>query len=160
MTRFHAHNRSSAVLAATPEAVWAVLTDPGLIVRFTPNLKRIDVQGDRWTWHLTRIPVLSAAVEPSFTEVMTYDEPRRIGFRHDPARGDEQAGVDGEYLLRPVTEGTEVTIDLSICVELPLPRLLRPAVETVMSTVVAGMGLRFGQNVRRHLAAAGAGRVG
>ena len=158
MTRFHAHNRSSATLAATPDEVWAVLTDPSLIVRFTPNLRRIDVDGDRWTWHLTRIPVLSAAVEPSFTEVMTYDEPRRIGFRHDETRTEEQAGVDGEYLLRPVPDGTEVTIDLGIWVELPLPGVLRPAVERVMSTVVAGMGLRFGQQIRRHLA--GAGRVG
>jgi carbon monoxide dehydrogenase subunit G len=160
VTRFHAHNRSSATLAATPEQVWEVLTDPDLIVRFTPNLRRIDVDGDRWTWHLTRIPVLSAAVEPSFTELMTYDAPRRIDFRHDPARTDEQAGVDGEYLLEPVPGGTEVTIDLSIWVELPLPRLLRPAVERVMSTVVAGMGLRFGQHVRKHLDGNGAGRVG
>ncbi len=160
MTRFHAHNRSTATLAATPEDVWAVLTDPDLIVRFTPNLRRIDVDGDRWTWHLTRIPVLSAAVEPSFTEVMTYDAPRRIGFRHDPARVDEQAGVDGEYLLEPAPGGTDVTIDLGIWVELPLPRLMRPAVEGVMSTVVAGMGLRFGQHVRRHLAAGGTEQEG
>ena len=159
MTRFHARNRSTATLAATPEQVWAVLTDPELIVRFTPNLRRIDVDGDRWTWHLTRIPVLSAAVEPSFTEVMTYDEPRRIDFRHDPARTDEQAGVDGVYLLQPVADGTEVAIELAIWVELPLPGLLRPAVERVMSSVVAGMGLRFGQHVRRHLGSAGAGRA-
>lgn len=151
MTRFHAHNRSTATLAAPPKEVWAILVDPDLLVRFTPNLKRVDVDGDRWTWHLTRIPVLSAALEPSFTEVMAFDEPHRIVFRHDSTRTEEQAGVDGEYELRPVEEGTEVTIDLGIWVDLPLPGLLRPAVERVMHTVVAGMGLRFGQHVRKHL---------
>jgi len=151
VNRFHARNRSAATLAATQDQVWDILVDPDLLVRFTPNLKRIDVDGDRWTWHLTRLPVLSAAIEPSFTEVMELDKPERIFFRHDETRTEERAGVDGEYVIRPVADGTVVTIDIGIWVDLPLPRLARPAVERVMSTVVAGMGYRFGQQMRRHL---------
>ncbi|UAL31642.1 SRPBCC family protein [Nocardioides rotundus] len=151
MTRFSARNVSDAVLRATPEEVWAILTDPELLVRFTPNLKRIDADGDVWTWHLTRIPVLSSAIEPSFTELMEFDRPRRITFKHDETRTEEKAGVVGEYFLEPVTGGTHVSIDLEIWVELPFPRVARPAVERVMSGVVAGMGFRFGQNVRRYL---------
>jgi len=64
VNRFHARNRSVATLAATEDQVWDILVDPDLLVRFTPNLKSIDVDGDRWTWHLTRLPVLSAAIEP------------------------------------------------------------------------------------------------
>jgi carbon monoxide dehydrogenase subunit G len=154
VNRFHAHNASQATLAATPDRLWDVLTDPHLLVRFTPNLRRIDVDGDRWTWHLTRIPVLSHAIEPSFTEVMDLEEPHRITFRHDSAQVDERAGVNGEYLLRPVDErSTHVAIDLGIWVDLPIPRVARPAVQRVMGTVVAGMGYRFGQNLRRHLGA-------
>ncbi len=155
MNRFNARNKSTAKLDADPIAVWKLLTDSELLVRFTPNLKRIDVDGDRWTWHLTRIPVLSAAIEPQFTELMEYDEPRQIIFRHDDTRTDEHVGVNGEYLLRPVGEGTEVSIDLAIWADLPLPRLARPAVEAVMNTVIAGMGYRFGQNVRRYLGETG-----
>ena len=151
MTRFSARNVSDAVLRGTPEEVWAILTDPELLVRFTPNLKRIDADGDVWTWHLTRIPVLSSAIEPSFTELMEFDRPRRITFKHDETRTEEKAGVVGEYFLEPVTGGTHVSIDLEIWVELPFPRVARPAVERVMSGVVAGMGFRFGQNVRRYL---------
>lgn len=151
MTRFSARNVSDAVLRATPEEVWAILTDPELLVRFTPNLKRIDADGDVWTWHLTRIPVLSSAIEPSFTELMEFDRPQRITFKHDETRTEEKAGVVGEYFLEPVTGGTHVSIDLEIWVELPFPRVARPAVERVMSGVVAGMGFRFGQNVRRYL---------
>lgn len=151
MNRFHARNRSEATLAASQDQVWDILVDPDLLVRFTPNLKRIDVDGDRWTWHLTRLPVLSAAIEPSFTEVMEFDKPHRIVFSHDKTRTDERAGVEGEYVIRPVSAGTEVSIDIGIWADLPLPRLTRPAVERVMSTIVAGMGYRFGQQVRRHL---------
>lgn len=151
MTRFHARNRSEAVLDADAATVWGVLTDPDLLVKFTPNLRRIDVDGDRWVWHLARIPVMSQAIEPSFTEIMEFDEPRRIVFRHDESKSDESAGVDGEYLLTPEGSGTRVAIDLGIWVELPFPRMARPAVERVMRGVVAGMGLRFGQHMRRHL---------
>lgn len=151
MTRFHARNRSTAELSSEPAQVWAILTDPELLVRFTPNLRAIDVDGDRWTWRLTRIPVLSTAIEPEFTEIMEFDEPRRIAFAHDQTRTDERAGVDGEYLIEPLAPGTRVTIDLTIWVDIPLPRLARPAVELAMSTVVAGMGHRFARNVRRHL---------
>ncbi len=155
MNRFHARNQSSATLDADPVAVWKILTDPDLLVRFTPNLKRIDVDGDRWTWHLTRIPVLSSAIEPWFTEVMEFDEPHRIVFTHDERRTDERTGVTGEYVLEPVGRGTKVAIDLAIWVDLPLPRMARPAIERVMSTVVAGMGYRFGQNIRRYLGGSG-----
>lgn len=151
MTRFHAHNNSDAVLQASAEEVWDVLTTPELLVQFTPNLRRIDAVGDTWTWHLTRLPVLSAAVEPSFTELMEFHEPHRIVFRHDPSRLEEKAGVDGEYVIEPDRSGTRVAIDLGIWVDLPLPRLARPAVQRVMSGVVAGMGVRFSQNIRRHL---------
>ena len=151
MNRFHARNRSIATLPATQDQVWDILVDPDLLVRFTPHLKRIDVDGDQWTWHLTRLPVLSAAIEPSFTEVMEFDEPHRIAFRHDETRTEEHAGVDGEYVIRPASDGAEVSIDIGIWADLPLPRLARPAVERVMSTIVAGMGYRFGHQVRRHL---------
>lgn len=151
MTRFRARNQSDATIKATPERAWEVLADPELLVRFTPNLRRIDADGTTWTWHLTRLPVLSSAIEPSFTVLMEFDEPRRIVFRRDESRTHEDAGVEGEYHLKPVGGGTHLSIDLSIWVDLPLPGLTRPAVERMMTTVVAAMGIRFGQNMRRYL---------
>jgi carbon monoxide dehydrogenase subunit G len=151
VTRFSAQTTSEATLDAAPERVWTVLTDPELLPRLTPYLTRIDADGKHWTWHLTRIPVLSTAIQPSFTELMDFEEQRRIGFTHDPGHADERTGVDGEYRLHPAGEGTRVAIDLTIWVELPLPGLARPAVQTVMHTVIAGMGRIFAGNMRRHL---------
>lgn len=152
MTRFSARNRSTATLDAPSHQVWATLTDPETLVRLTPYLQAIDVDGDRWTWHLSGLPVPGSVVSPLFTEVMTLEPERRIGFVHDESRPQEQAGVEGEYRIHPAGARTDVAIDIAIWVDLPLPRLARPAVEGVMSTVVAGMGLKFGQNLRRHLA--------
>lgn len=151
MTRFSAHNHSEATLAAGPAAVWEVLTDPDLLVRMTPNLHRIDTDGDRWTWHLTRVPVLSTAIQPSFTEVMSFEDQRRIGFVHDSSRTEERTGVEGEYLLTPDGDRTHVAIDLTVWVELRLPGVSRPAVQSTMHAFLAGTGRVFGRNMRRHL---------
>ena len=151
MTAFTVRNRSSATVAADRATLWAALTDPELLPRLTPYLKSIDADGDRWTWHLTRIPVLSTAVSPSFTELMSFDEPTSIVFKHDTSRTDEQAGVDGEYHLAESPAGTDLSIDLSITVELPLPRMARPAVQAAMKGVIAGMGKRFSTNLVRHV---------
>jgi hypothetical protein len=109
------------------------------------------VDGDRWRWHLSRIPVLGVAVAPSFTEVMGFEEPSTITFEHDPARDDERAAVNGAYRLAPASSGTELAIDLAISVDLPFPALARPAVQTAMKGVVAVMGQRFSANLMRHL---------
>jgi carbon monoxide dehydrogenase subunit G len=156
MTTFSVRNRSEGAVAADRVTVWKVLTDPVLLTRLTPYLTAIDDEGgDRWRWHLTRVPVLASAVSPSFTEQMTFDEPHTIRFAHDPDGARENAGVDGVYHLEEAGDGTWLSIDLTICVDLPLPRLARPAVETAMRAVVAVMGQRFSHNLLRHLGEAG-----
>ena len=86
MTSFTVSTSSAATLSASRGRVWDALTDTALLARLTPYVRRIDDHGDRWTWHLVQIPVLGSMVSPSFTEVMTFDEPSRIDFVHDPDR--------------------------------------------------------------------------
>lgn len=151
MTAFTVSTSSSATLSSGREEVWAALTDTELLPRLTPYLRSIDDHGDRWTWHLMRIPVLGSMVSPSFTELMSFDRPSRIDFEHDPSRHDEKAGVQGCYAMSDAGGGTGVRIELAITVELPFPRLARPAVHTAMRAVVATMGARFSHNLVRHL---------
>jgi carbon monoxide dehydrogenase subunit G len=155
MTAFTVRNRSAATVHATPADVWAALTDPDLLPRLTPYLREIEVDGDRWTWHLHRVPVLGVGIAPSFTEVMSFDKPTTITFAHDPEQPKERAGVDGEYHLTPAgsatAPATDLAIDLSITVDLPFPSLARAGVQTAMRGVVAAMGNRFSANLVRHL---------
>lgn len=151
MTRFSVSTESQESVSSDRQRVWAVLTDPGLVARMTPYVRGIDADGDRWTWHLVHIPLLGSMVSPSFTEVMTWDEPSRIDFVHDPERTDEKAGVEGRYLLTETPTGTHLRIELTITVDLPFPKLARPAVHTAMRAVIATMGVRFAHNFARHL---------
>ncbi|MFT4264196.1 MAG: SRPBCC family protein [Nocardioides sp.] len=153
MTRFSASNQSAATIHAPRKEIWAALTDPELLPRLTPYLQRIEVAGDRWTWHLSKIPLMGASIGSTFTEVMTFEEPSLIRYEHDPARSEEKTSVSGEYRLEEVPGGTHVSIRLSVEAELPFPRAMRRPVEGAMGVVMGGMGKVFGRNLLKHLGA-------
>ena len=152
MTRFSADTRAEAVVTAQRAAIWAALTDPALVAELTPFVRWITEDGDHWRWELSGLKVLGVGVEPAFTELMTYDEPERIEFRHDPPDGErERSGVEGWYELTEVDEGTRLVTSLEITLDLPLPRASSRAVKAAMGKVVDQMGERFSKGLLAHL---------
>ena len=153
MARFTATTRRQAVVPAERVEVWQVLTDPHLLPRLTPYLDRILVDGDRWRWEMSRLPVLSVSVAPSFTERMEFDPRSRIDFTHEPPPGTtEKAAAEGTYTLEEVApRETQLTIDLTLTVDLPLPKVAAPAVGAVMQGVINRMGEKFAENLLEHL---------
>ena len=152
MARFTASTRSEAVVQAERMKVWTVLTDPVLLPQLTPYLRNIVVDGEHWRWEMVRIPILNLEIAPSFTERMTFEEGKRIEFTHDPPAGaKERAAAEGWYELRDTDKGTELSIDLSLAVDLPLPRAAAPAVNRVMQRVMDGMGDKFAANLLAHV---------
>lgn len=152
MTWFETSTESASVVAASPEQVWAVLSDPGLVAELTPMVRAIEADGEHWHWRLAGINVLGHRVSPSFTVHMDMEPPRRIDFTHEPV-GREHAGVDGWYALEPAGDGTRLAIRLTVKVDLHLPRLSGPAVRAAMHSVIAAMGAGFSRNLIRHLGA-------
>ncbi len=152
MTRFSASNQSAATLKSPRETIWKALTDPSLLPELTPYLHRIDVDGDRWTWNVTKVPILGKNIGSTFTEVMSFDEPTRIRFTHDKEKPDEQTEVQGEYHLEDRSDGgTRVSIDIEVAVDLPFPKAMRRPVEGAIRTVMGGMGRVFARNLLKHL---------
>ena len=152
MTTFTTSTRTGATVSAPPGQIWETLTDPAMIARLTPFLSRVTERGDHWVWEMTKVPVLGKSFSFTFTERMTFDEPRRIEFTHDPPAGaGESAGVEGWYALEPRAAGTRLETSMAISVDLPFPGLTRPAVTAAMKGVVTLMGQRFAQNLLRHL---------
>lgn len=112
-----------------------------------------DAEGDVWIWHLLGVGALGVSVAPTFTERMTFREPSSIHYEHHlPDGRTERAGANGVYELEERADGcTRLSIDITLCVELPLPRLSRRAVERVMATTMRRTGDRFAVNLYRHL---------
>ncbi len=156
MASFTTSTRSAATVTATSQQVWAVLTEPHLVARLTPFLRTVREHGEHhWVWELARVPLLGRSFSFTFTERMTFEEPHRIEFTHDPGAGvgDEGAGVEGWYRLTPCGDDTHLETSMEITVELPFPGVTRPAVTTAMKGVVTLMGQRFSHNLLEHLGA-------
>jgi carbon monoxide dehydrogenase subunit G len=140
------------VVPAERSEIWRVLTDPDLLPRLTPLLRRIDADGNLWRWQLMRISVLGVGISPCFTERMRFEEGRRIDFTHEPPPGVvERAGADGSYLLSDVPEGSHLTIKLNLHVDLPLSKAVTPVVTAAMRDTMRRMGNRFASNLHQQL---------
>lgn len=152
MGSFTASTSADAVVAADRAAIWAVLTDPALLARLTPFVRRISADGDAWFWEMSGLEVLNVGFAPKFTEAMTFTDLERIDFEHAPPSGvREKAGVRGHYVLEEVEGGTHLATLLEVTVDLPLPKVSAPAVRTAMKGVMATMGDRFSRNLLQHL---------
>ncbi|WP_375492109.1 SRPBCC family protein [uncultured Jatrophihabitans sp.] len=152
MTCFESTVKSEADISASREQVWRALTDPQLLPRLTPLLSKIDVSGDQWRWHMARIAALGVSVIPVFTETMSFDDGKRIEYRHTPPNGKrERAGADGVYELSDVDGGTHLLIELTLRVELPLPEKSKRAVQHIMKSTMNRTGDRFSENLLEHL---------
>ena len=152
MTCFTATNHSTEVVAADRSEIWSALTDPDVLVDLTPLLTNIETDGNRWVWQMMGIRALGVEVAPCFTERMEFTPEERIDFTHTPPNGGtERAGADGVYRLEDHADGTLLDIEITISVDLPLPRLSRGAVERVMAQTMERTGDRFGRNLYDHL---------
>lgn len=153
MTRFQNRNRSEADLPVERQRIWEVLTDPGCLASLTPLIRDITADGDTWRWQLSGISALGVSVAPSFTERMVFTPVERIEYHHEPPAGTtEKAGAEGVYTLSELDgDRTRLFIDLTMWVDLPLPKLSRRAVERVMAESMQRAGDRFAENLYRHL---------
>jgi carbon monoxide dehydrogenase subunit G len=153
VSTFSSSTTAEAVVPVERERVWAALTDPALVARFTPFISSITVEGDdHWIWHLSGLQVLGKGFAATFTERMTLEEGKRIEFTHDPPPGaKERAGVHGWYALADHPEGVLLETSMEICVDLPLPKVSGGAIRTTMRGVINQMGDRFSKNLLAHL---------
>lgn len=154
MTSFSSSVRSVADISAPRDAVWDALTDPDLLPRLTPMLEHIEADGTTWRWKMVCISALGVSIAPSFTEQMTFEPRQRIAYAHRPPAGArERAGAEGVYELDDIDGGTRLRIELTLTVDLPLPKAAGPAVRGVMHSMMSRTGDRFAANLLAHLGA-------
>lgn len=153
MTRFSARNVSSSTVPAPSSEIWSLITDPETLATLTPLVDSIEATDEAWIWTLDRVAALGQKVDASFTERMEFTEGRRIVFSHDPPEGvKEMAGLEGVYDLTPTGDTTtDLAIDLTLSLELPLPSVSRVAVEGTLQTMMKVTGKTFATNLYERL---------
>jgi len=150
---FSSRNISLSTVPVPLDDLWPLITDAQTLASLTPLVRSIEDVGEHWRWTLDGIEGLGIKVAPVFTERMEFTEKSQIVFAHDPPAGSrEKAAVEGVYDFEPVgDDATELKVDLTLKVDLPLPRLSRPAVERIMSVSMRVTGQRFASNLYKRL---------
>ena len=153
MTWFSARNISMSTVPVRSNEIWRLITDPGALADLTPLVRSIEATGSQWEWALNGIEALGLKVEAVFTERMEFIDQRQIIFTHDPPIGSrERAGVEGVYdLTSNGRKATDLQVDLTLSVDLPLPGLSRHAVEPVLLSTMRATGQRFASNLYEQL---------
>lgn len=153
MAWFSVRNISMSTVPVEAQDIWVLITDPGQLAALTPLIHSIDAEGSSWVWRLHGMEALGLRIDAVFTEHMAFTDQSRIVFTHEPPDGShERAGVDGVYDLTPVTDNeTELRVDLTLSVDLPLPRLSARAVEGIISSTMRATGHRFAANLYERL---------
>jgi carbon monoxide dehydrogenase subunit G len=153
VTRFSSRNASTSTVPAPLAQIWDLISDPVTLGSLTPLVRSIESSGDVWVWSLAGISALGLTIAPTFTERMDFVEMERIEFSHEPPNGsEEKAGAEGVYELRSVSRThTHLQVDITLHVELPLPRLATRTVEGVMAATMRRTGARFAVNLYERL---------
>jgi len=153
MAWFSARTISASTVPVGSDQIWEILTDPSALAELTPLIKSIEASGDHWLWKLNSIEALGLKVEAAFTERMEFSDGRQIVFAHDPPTGTkERAAVEGRYDVDPAgDDSTDLKVDLTLSVELPLPRLARHGVEKVIHSAMRVTGKQFAKNLYERL---------
>ena len=94
----------SIEIAATPEAVWALVSDPANDPRWCPKVKLVEPAGDR-RWRVLHRPVPMRPPTAMTLELGELEAPRRLTLREE----DDVSVFDVEYRLEPAGEGTRFT---------------------------------------------------
>jgi len=153
MALFSARNVSSSTVPAPTGEIWKLITDPPTLADMTPMVQSIEAAGSHWRWTLERIAALGLNVDAAFTERMEFTEERQIIFSHDPpADSHELAGLEGIYDLTPVgDDATDLAVDLSLTIDVPLPGFAGKAVEGVLGSMMRTTGRMFAANLYERL---------
>jgi carbon monoxide dehydrogenase subunit G len=153
MTWFSARNISMSTVPVRSDEIWQLITDPGTLADLTPLVRSIEATGSQWEWALNGVEALGLKVEAVFTVRMEFIDQRQIIFTHDPPVGSrERAGVEGVYdLASNGRKATDLQVDLTLLVDLPLPGLSRHAVEPVLLSTMRATGRRFASNLYEQL---------
>jgi uncharacterized membrane protein len=135
-------------VAASPAAIWELITDPARYLDFMAGVTRWEVADDRLPGlgarYRTLMRVGSADVG-GLTEVVEYDEPRDLAWT-------SVTGIDqrGRWRLRPL-EGDRTHVELRLAYGVAGAGFLGWVAEQVAAPTVRGHLRRSLQQLKRHV---------
>jgi len=116
----------SITVHASPETIYAVVTDFEHYADWVSDLKRIDVVSRDDQGRSLEVEFRAAAFGRSTTYTLHYDyakAPRELSWRQ--VQGDLTETLNGRYTFDPDGEETKVTYDLEVELLVPIPTFIK-----------------------------------
>lgn len=132
----------STRIAADPDTILDVITDHAAYPEWAEGMQKAEVletdAEGRPT--RTRFQVDAKVVEATYTLAYTYG-PNRVSW--NLVEGDMVNQLDGAYILAPSGSETEVTYELEVDVDIPLPGFMKKrAAKQILDTGLRGLKQR------------------
>lgn len=131
MLALHSDYTHSIQVPASPEEVFAVLSDVPRSVSHFPDLEQFEPHSDGYRWVLKKAGMGKLSLQMRYA--CSYRSDAARGTVHwDPIDKVGNARVEGSWTIRPHNDGTEVTLHNDLTLFVKAPRLLRRAAEPVV----------------------------
>lgn len=134
---------SSITVAASPDAVMAVIADFEAYPEWTSQVKTVEVLDRDAHGRATsvRFTLDAGIVKDEYTLAYDWSTPQQLSWHL--TKGQMQKAQEGTYALSPVGDGTEVRYDLTVDLAIPMIGLFkRKAEKTIIDTALKGLKTR------------------
>lgn len=138
----------SATLPAERGRVWEELADVSQLDRLMPDVETYEEVDHGWRWELEPRRVMGYRIQPRFTVTYQVSPTDRLGFEHVSGERGDTADSHGSFSLRDVADGTEVTVELAVRLDVEVPSVFRAAVREILREEIREMADGFLDNLR------------
>lgn len=129
MIEVHAPFKRSMTVPASPDEVFALLSDVPDSVSHFPDVESLVFENGGYTWKLTKAGL------PGFQMQIVYacrydSDAEALTVKWMPISGaDNNSRISGHWTIEPSGDGTRVAIDNELIVSVPLPKVARKVAE-------------------------------
>ncbi|MFT5222092.1 MAG: hypothetical protein ACI867_000389 [Glaciecola sp.] len=123
---------------AVPQ-IYAEMADVALLAALIPSVRRCFEVQDRWRWEMKTYRALGLSVTPEFDVDAVFSNEQGVRFRPvgevtEGARGEGEIGLTAGRIGADFL--TEIRIEMTVTVDLQLPRMLGSAVGRIVTREV------------------------
>jgi len=138
-------------VSADPATVFALLSDVPASAKHFPKVDDLVDLGDgTYRWEMEKVGLGDHAIQTIYASNYVADEASKT-IEWTPISGEGNAEVSGKWTITESGEGSEVRLDSSADMELPMPKLLKMAIAPVVKHEFTSMVETYLENIQEAL---------
>jgi carbon monoxide dehydrogenase subunit G len=135
------------------DSVFALLSDVEASAQHFPKVEQLtDLGNDTFRWEMEKVGLGDHAIQTIYASTYSSDEEAGT-VNWTPVKGEGNGLVSGGWVIEEAEGGTNLTLETSAELNLPLPGLLKLAISPVVKAEFSGMVDTYVSNLSEHFSA-------